>query len=413
MLIFILLLSLSHLLQAKIEVFFTEPKCLNDQNKITLYCDEGDDEVNYHAFNTPKNKIRHMIKDPNTRELWIAMFDISEPEILATLCDKLKFSDLKLKILMNHSKNSAFLNELVFCAKNNKQASVKLNFHRPDKYHNLFHMKFLLFNPNGLLKEQKILFSSGNLTKGTYLKHENWNLLSESKINSQLINKHKCVFEAFENSVSKKSEYREFFEKCTKNELIDKDLEIESFFIPGEGQSYLNKLQELIQNSNKIIIASHRITLKPAVIMLKNFLKRGGKLTIYADRDFFTSVIDQKTFKTKELIYLLQFYSLGAQIIAVNTNTRHSSLFHHKFILFDQARTKNAWAMLNGSGNLTISSLLEHPWKIKKQKISFSKKLRKTNFENFYFIENEKVSEIYRDYLYKMPNTPINFLLKK
>jgi len=392
-----------------VETFFTKPKCFkhipikHEEKHEWLYpkdvfCTQADKKINSQMDNTPLKKIVKLILDPNVTKIQISTFKLSNEEIIQAICSKLKNSKVSIELFIHMPKNKMELMNLENCQTNEGQFKMKDYIPTPPLA--IFHAKYMIFSYANT-SDKKILFSSGNLSSATFLKHENWNLVKTSD-STNFYKKHLCHIQALNKNKNELEMIEADYLKCI-SKLIESKSPITPYFIPGESATLIKRIIKSIRDSNEILLASHQFGPTPIYEELKRHLKKGRRLKIYLDNGHILTVFGKVSFQIfASFNYLFTLQSLGAEIIPIYTNQKSRAFFHNKILIMDRHFTQDKAAMILGSGNFTNAAMLDRRWSPKAfpNKLKFWKERTKNvNIENFYYILYPHLISQYKDYL--------------
>jgi hypothetical protein len=235
------------------------------------------------------------------------------------------------------------------------------------------HNKILMVNPGTAVV--KILFSSGNMSGGTSINHENWNFVTTSG-ESYFAQAHKCVVEAMVEAGDTRSKFGQSLNDCRTKIKARPETDIQVFFAPIDGNAAFNIVTEAAEKANLIEGMSHRFSGQLAALYQK-LLQSNKPIKFILDDDIYWSAKRREDVGRNTSIEAFRLYrdliNNGLKTKFMETNQNVFQLQHNKFMIFTFS---NQGAVFTGAGNFTTSA--------------FTK-----NFENFYFITIPEVVNAY------------------
>ena len=195
--------SLSDYRPYKYEVLFTNPLCqqylyptpvqANDGSELlgkpkNVYCKPGDLEASAKRPTSPQYRLIEWINDSQTREIFMAYLSFSNKDITEALCGALK-KGVKLNIVLDQNPDEGDENSAAEGLK--KCGDITIHYRGNRGGLGYAHNKVFIVNPNDT-REMKIVFSSGNMSTGTAIHHENWNFITTSP-KSYFAQAHLCL----------------------------------------------------------------------------------------------------------------------------------------------------------------------------------------------------------------------------
>ncbi len=347
-----------------------------------VYCKKADVEFNGKRKDTPRAKILEIINDPKTKELFLTYLSFSEKEVAENLCQAIEQRDVKVTFIID-SKNEERgegmeqLNRLKQCrSKTAENAPVLLT--RGNKGGIGFaHNKVIIQNPHDE-NQMKIVFSSGNMSSGTLLHHENWHFVLVSA-KSYFAQSHLCLMNGMLSHHEKASEFKSFMKECRNSIKFEEESDIKMYAVPGDGKEALDDIAIKGQKSDAIAVAAHRFSCPEIDDVLKLAMSENKSVRLVADDDIYWTGILKKQVGANtinEFFNVLALVREGMEVKYMQTNQDSKYLHHNKFLVFDNA-------VFTGAGNLTKSA--------------FEK-----NFENFYMINIPEVVDAFKVQYEKM-----------
>ena len=402
------------------DVIFTNPQCNTYKYNKSIKSNSGKDLVGppQNAFCTfddfkqkpdgsfpqfpAQNKLVEWINDANTKEVFMSYFSFSNGTVTDALCKAVKERNVKVKIVMDVQQKDEKVQKLMTdeCKPSDSAATPVILKGGHEGGIEYAHNKVTIINPN--TPKVKIAFSSGNMSAGPTLHHENWHFIALG-LDTYFAQDHMCLMNAILNDRSSKSKYSDSIKNCRANIKAQRESDISSFFITSESefeteQSNLGgqtsqkvkkvrfagdtdcaneSLYSWLKKSESIDIAAHRFSHRALSGTLR-YLKSKPKTRVVADDDLWWAghgnPVGDNT--ADEFNILQNLMNNGAKAKFMQTNSESHLLHHNKYFIFN---TKNAaqdavWA---GAGNLTNQAF-------------------ENNLENFYFIRIPSVIEAFR-----------------
>lgn len=392
------------------EVLFTDPECgvykykpgmnvksfagkILEQKPENVYCkNKYDLHRSGSRKSSPQYRLVEWINNPLTTEIFFTYLSFRNKTVKNALCEAAK-RGVKVRFVMSSTEDKTIANELVACAPNNVQMKARGMEGGLGYAHN----KFFIINPNSGT-EFKISFSSGNMTSGPVIHHENWNFVTTSP-DSHFAQSHLCAMNAeWDDSVGRSRDtYVEAIRSCRQSIKAPEEKDIKVFFVPGEGEPEPGVVKKTasefmnngdgefpgIMNAKKIWIGCHRFLYSKMIRGLKDRMAGSNKpeLRIVADDDTFYKANDPSFAEgdtmPEEWFNMEGLAKRGAQVKLMETNSAEHQLHHSKYLIFSDANGPKA--VLTGSANLTGAAF-------------------KTNWENTYYIMIPTVAKAFADH---------------
>lgn len=402
----------------KYEVLFTDPICgpykytkemLSQSGKKLIqkpenvYCKgKYDRKKSGDQLTSPQYRLVEWINHPNTTEIFFTYLSFSNPVVKEALCEAASKRNVKVKFVLDAASDKGTANDLLACSSN-----VEMKARGQEGGLGYAHNKIFIINPN-TPGEFKMVFSSGNMTSGPVIHHENWNFITTNS-QSQFAQAHLCAMKAEWSDESGKTRkaYMQSIRKCRAEIKTPVERDIKVFFIPGEGEvekslgkqsktasEYLLNGDGLfpgIANSSKIWLACHRFLYNKMIDGLNSRMSSSAKpdMRIIADDDSFYVVNDKTSsaggLMASEYHNIKNLTNKGAQVKYMETNQDEHQLHHSKYLIFAD-KTKKFTALFTGSANLTGAGF-------------------KTNWENSYYVTIPEVVQKFADHYEVMWNT--------
>lgn len=231
------------------------------------------------------------------------------------------------------------------------------------------HNKIVLINPNGEDDFMKMAFSSGNMSSGVVLHHENWHFL-EVKRKSYFAEAHLCLMKAqlSETQSASIAAYREATNACRAAIPFPRETDISAFFVPNpdDGKAAMSLVVDYIRSARRISIGAHRFGNTTIIGNLDSRLRQTAnpvEVRMVADDDLYwcnplvgepEKVGDNETWEADNVSRLWRAGAQGQRFRIKYMETNHGMhlLHHNKFIIFESAPGKPD-AVLYGAANLT------------------------------------------------------------
>ncbi len=363
------------------EVLFTNPSCRTysydrpmishsgqnlDAKPQGVYCKNADEELSVSRKNSPHYRLIEWITNSDTRELYVAYLSFRNTSVAKAFCSALN-NGVKLTMILDGKENKQ--------AENLKKCGqVNLVYRGNTGGLGYAHNKILMVNPNDA-KVSKVVFSSGNLTTGTSINHENWNFITTSS-KSYFSQAHKCVVEAMVEAGDTKANFTKNLNTCREKIKAQPESDITVFFSPIDGKKALEQVTESARQATLIEGISHRFSGALTKLIARE-VQAGKKVKFILDDDIYWSEKLKKNVGRNTKYEAFEIFNTlinrGMETKFLETNQNIYQLQHNKFLIFT---FNNTGAVFSGAGNLTTSA--------------FTK-----NFENFYYIRIPEVVEAY------------------
>lgn len=394
----------------KYEVLFSDPECgvykykataqvktksgkLLIQKPENVYCKNKYDLSRSGSRPTsPQYRIIEWVNDAATKEIFFTYLTFQNKAVKSALCTAAK-RGVKIKFVISATADKSAADELVACSPEN----VQMKGRGQEGGLGYAHNKFFIINPNSPL-EFKIIFSSGNMTSGPVIHHENWNFITTNSA-SYFAKSHLCVMNAeWDDSVGRsRKTYVDYVSKCRAEIKSPEEKDIKVFFVPGEGEPepgitkktasdfMLNGTEGFpgINNAKKIWIGCHRFLYSKMLSALKSRMLSSNKpeILIVADDDTYYKANDpgfkEGDTQPTEWYNMQNLTKLGAKVKLMETNSSEHQLHHSKYLIF--ADQDNFKAVFTGSANLTGAAFT-------------------TNWENSYYVLIPEVVKAFADH---------------
>lgn len=369
------------------EALFTDPVCETykyDRAIIThagntisakpddVYCKPADEAASVSRKNSPQYRLVEWITAKDTKEIHLAYLSFSSKNVVSAVCSALK-KGVKIKMVLDGGDSEEV--EVNKDAEGLKKCGdISVTYRGSSGGLGYAHNKIMIINPNDA-KVSKVVFSSGNMTSGTSINHENWNFVTTSS-QSYFAKAHVCVIDAMIEAGDAKKNFAAHLNACRSKIEAKPETDITVYFAPVDGAEALAKVTEAANKSKLIEAISHRLS--GAIAKLYGELLKGGKdIKFILDDDiYWAEKLKQDVGRNTKIEAFAIYNNLinkGMNTRFLQTNQNVFQLQHNKFMIFT---FNNGGAVFNGAGNMTTAA--------------FTK-----NFENFYYITIPEVVEAY------------------
>ena len=338
-----------------------------------VYCKNDDSIASASRENSPEHKIIEWIKNPKYQSVFLAYLSFSNDEVKAQLCEEIRNRGLNVTVVLDSGTGRRVADELAKCKATpegpGRAPEILFRGHSGGNGRGVTgfqHNKIMIFESND--KEVGLIFSSGNLSSGTVLHHENWNFIRTSS-DSYFASAHSCLKKGLLDHYEDRTTFRTFIDQCRSEIAAPEESDLQTYFVPGEGSLAEKTIFFQLENSTEVFLAAHRLSWTPFMNTLEELLKNKKiALKIVVDDDLYWSgklrkQVGLKT--TLEAKRLKKLINAGAQVHYMETNQKEFLLHHNKFIVFK--KNNELLGVFAGAGNFTGTAFSE-------------------NFENFYWI---------------------------
>lgn len=357
-----------------------------------VFCTPSDAAPSGARASSPQRKLLDWIKDPETKEIFFAYLSFSNKVVATELCNAIRDRSVKVTMVLDRETDLATANQVLACQPGNGDANAKprLELRGHDATIGYAHNKAFLINPRS--DNPRIVFSSGNLSSGVVLHHENWHFV-RAPGRTHFAKAHVCLMDGMLDHYRTKQEYGSFIKTCRDAAGIGEESDIKTFFVPGDGGRAGQQIKNGIVNGTSIQIAAHRFSYKLIRTELDRRLSGANppdvKLIVDDDLWWAGHGLEDVPNTADEFEMVKPLAEKGLQVRYMETNHGNHYLHHNKFIVFDTPQGKAAFA---GAGNFTGTAFTD-------------------NFENFYFITIPHVVDAMKaqhDHLYELATEEAN-----
>jgi len=365
-------------------VLFTNPVCKKyeyaaNQNVVSnagdaltakpenVYCMPSDAAASGSRDTSPQKKLLDWISDPETKEIFFAYLSFSNRLVATELCKAIETRNVKVTMVLDRETDLGAANQVLACQPGNGDATLKprLELRGHDASIGYAHNKVFMINPRA--DKPRIVFSSGNLSSGVVLHHENWHFL-RVKASTHFAKAHVCLMDGMLDHYRTKNEYKDFIKTCRDSAGVGEESDLKTFFVPGDGGRAGQNIQAGIQNASFIGINAHRFSYRLIRTELEARLAAPSppdvQLTVDDDIWWAGKGDDTVPNTPDEFAIVQPLAQKGVKVRYLETNQGNGYLHHNKFIVF---KTPSGESVFTGAGNFTGTAFTD-------------------NFENFYYI---------------------------
>lgn len=413
-------------------VLFTDPECrrysyvqktasnggydLKNKPK-NVYCrNQFDLATSGSRPESPQFQLVELVKSKETRQILMTYLSFRNKAVKKALCERMQSSDpIPVRLIMSSSEDTTIAEEVKACNPKMFTYDTRGLEGELGYAHNKIFMA--LQSPiktegnfdwmSQLTRGQRvtIVFSSGNMTSGPVMHHENWHFIS-TDAGTHFAKMHMCVMQSEWNEKTGRARttYMKAISDCRKTlakEGNPQEQDIHVFFVPGEGQNQFENTALLdngtegesasnhmvfgdgihpgIRSADKIWIGAHRFFYSRMIRELTRRMtsSKRPELRITVDDDTYYKFIDPShagDTSPEEWTNIESLVEQGAQVRLMETNEQEHQLHHSKYLIFFRGNTPEA--VLCGAANLTGAG--------------FSK-----NWENIYYINIPEVAQAF------------------
>lgn len=366
------------------EVLFTNPVCqryeygpeqevMSESGERLLakpenvWCTSSDAPASAARPESPQNKLVSWIADPELEEIFFAYFTMSNAAVSTALCQAIEERDVKVTMVLDEGADLGRANQILACKpkSGDPERAPRLELRGGEGNIAIQHNKLMMFNPHG--EQLRLVYSSGNMSSGTVLHHENWHFVRLPRT-THFAQAHVCMMDGLLDHASSKSEYGGYIKSCKAQIEAKEERDAKVYFIPGEGDRASQALQKGLKNAVSIDVAAHRFTYKALVSGIRTRLDGGAKVRLVVDDDLYWAGKGQLVGgnDANEAKTVADLTSRGLEARYMETNHVAKLLHHNKFVVFHNPEGAGDTAFV-GSGNFTGAGFSD-------------------NLENFYLI---------------------------
>jgi hypothetical protein len=375
------------------QVLFTNPTCadypygqevhseggeLLTQKPKDAFCTHDDINASGDRAESPQHQLLEWINDPETTEIFFTYLSFSNSTVQKALCQAVEERDVKVTFVLDSSSDTNKADALLACqpASGDPERAPRFEARGHTKGIGYAHNKIFLVNPGA--ETMRIAFSSGNMSSGTVLHHENWHFITlPSK--TYFAQAHLCAMDGELDHYQSKAEYRGYLEECFAAIDAPQEGDIQAYFVPADRGKASAALLAGVRGAEGIDIAAHRFSYTKMINELKDALDYEDIPTrLIADDDMYWAGHGDQCGDNMSFEYYnaKALVDRGGQVRWMETNHASHLLHHNKFLIFDMPEGEKD-AVFCGAGNLTGTGFTE-------------------NWENYYYITIPEVVEAYR-----------------
>lgn len=345
-----------------------------------VFCTEADAEASANRPEAPQAKLLSWINDPATKEIFFAYLSFSNKAVKDALCKAIKQRNVKVQFVMDSTSDADLAQELLACVPGNGAAAPKpkmfLRGHQGGIGY--AHNKVFFVNPGAATT--KIAFSSGNMTAGIVLHHENWHFITLPGA-TYFAQAHVCLMNGMIDHGASLGKYTQYMAQCRGAIPYKQERDVRAFFIPGDGAVATTYLQNAIKKASQIRVAAHRFGYNKLIDALAAELKSAhpAKLQMVHEDDMYWAGQGEQTGDNEawEYDFVVDLADAGASVKWMETNHAEHLLHHNKYLIFNMPPgSAQKPAVFGGAGNLTGTGFT-------------------SNFETFYYVEIPAVVAAY------------------
>lgn len=393
------------LVYSEYEVRFTNPECAeykydpadnvksNAGQPLTakpknVFCTSADSNASGSRPESPQFKLLEWINDPSVKEIFFAYLSFSNKKVREAVCNAITQRDVKVTFVMDTTSDRAQADQLLACVPPTAANKPVLHMRGHQGGIGYAHNKLFLINPGQ--ETMKIAFSSGNMTSGIVLHHENWHFIT-LKSATYFAQSHLCLMKGVLTAHSSTQQYASFITQCRGQIPHQPEKNIRSFFVPGEGGKATDFITNAIKKASQIRLAAHRFGYNKLISALRTEMTSAqpAQLQMVFDDDTYwagkgDAVGDNESWEYDNAMDLV---NRGAKAKWMQTNHAGHLLHHNKYLIFNMPQNSATKpAVFCGAGNLTGTAFT-------------------SNFENFYYVEIPSVVDAYNKQYDKVWNT--------
>jgi len=345
-----------------------------------VYCGADDGIASAARDSSPQKKLLEWIKDPETTEIFFTYLSFSNKVVGAEICKAVQQRNVKVTFVLDRETDLGAANTLLACQPGNGDPSFKprMELRGHDATIGYAHNKVFMFNPRGT--NPRIVFSSGNLSSGVVLHHENWHFL-RVPARTHFAKAHVCLMDGMLDHYRTKAEYSGYIKTCRDGAGIGEESDLKTFFVPGDGGRAGQNIQTGVRAATKLGIAAHRFSYSLLRRELDARLAGASPpdVKLVGDDDIWWAghgaTPGSVPNTADEFGHVEALKAKGLQVRYMETNNNAHYLHHNKFIVFTTPQGEAAFA---GAGNFTGTAFTD-------------------NFENFYWITVPHIVKAMKD----------------
>ncbi len=349
------------------EVLFTNPVCAeykydepveaNDGSLLyakpkNVYCKPSDLARSAARSTSPQRRLIEWISDESTEEVFMAYLSFSNQAVAEALCEAVG-RGVKLTVVLDaepeeEEEGNSLAEGLKRCGR-----GVKVNYRGNREGLGYAHNKVFMVNPDDR-RTVKIVYSSGNMTTGTAIHHENWNFVTTSP-RTHFAQAHLCLREALLDHAESKAAFVTFMAECRQAIEVEEEEDIQSYFVPGQGRVAFEALSDLARRASRIDATAHRFS-GNFVRLFDELLDAEKEIRLVTDDDMYWSWKLRRDIGRNmrtEAYKVFDLVEKGLDIRFMETNHNQVYLQHNKYMIFELSRRDAVFA---GAGNFTSAA---------------------------------------------------------
>ncbi len=332
-----------------------------------VFCAPQDAAASAARETSPQHKLISWIRDPEVTEIFFAYLSFSNKVVGAELCKAVQERNVKITFVLDRETELDAANQLLACRPGNGKPELapRMELRGHDATIGYAHNKVFMFNPRS--DKPRIVFSSGNLSSGVVLHHENWHFL-RVPARTHFAKAHLCLMDGMLEHYRTKQEYKAFIKGCRDGGGVGEEADLKTFFVPGDGGRATEFVTAGVRSATEIAMAAHRFSFSTLRSEIGQRLddRQKPRVRLVVDDDIWWAGHGQEVGpNTRDEYFNVQdLRKVGVDVRYMETNHAAKSLHHNKFIVFN---TPQGDAVFAGAGNLTGTAFTD-------------------NFENFYYI---------------------------
>jgi hypothetical protein len=343
-----------------------------------VYCTPSDGAASADRDSSPQKKLIEWIRDEETKEIFFAYLSFSNRVVAGELCKAIQERNVKVTMVLDRETDLNAAKSVLDCkpGSGDPAAKPRLELRGHDATIGFAHNKVFMVNPRS--DRPRIVFSSGNLSSGVVLHHENWHFL-RVPARTHFAKAHVCLMDGMLDHFRTKDEYKTFIKTCRDASPLGEESDLKTFFVPGDGNRASAAVRDGIRTSSFIGINAHRFSFKLIRTELEDRLSGPNppRVQLTVDDDIWWAGHGNDTVpNTRDEFEMLEpLVKAGVDVRYLETNHRNGLLHHNKFMVFEGAQGTSIFA---GAGNFTGTAFTD-------------------NFENFYVISVPHIVEAMKE----------------
>jgi hypothetical protein len=386
----------------KYDVLFTNPLCreytyptpmMTADGSATLtakpknvWCSSSDSAASAARPSSPQYKLLEWIKPLGQGdEIFLAYLSFSNAAVSTELCAA---ANRGTKITFVLDAESTQSNALKACG-----ATILLRGHAGSIGY--AHNKVILINPKAAgpgdpdSTYMRMTFSSGNMSSGVVLHHENWHFIEVART-GYFAQAHLCLMDAQVSPTASagKTQYKTAINSCRADIEAEEEDDIKAFFVPAldDSKRATSYMLKAVGEAKSVDIGVHRFGYPNLVTTLADKLEDDPDFSVrmVGDDDLYwldpvsgpsAKVGSNEYFEADNIARLEEVGGDRYEMRYLETNHGQHLLHHSKYLLYRKADGK-PFGLIAGAANLTKTGFTD-------------------NFENIYFIKVPKVLQAF------------------